>query len=170
MVPYYARKYVRRLDAEELHDALIKATGIGVAYQLRDSLGNITTINWAMQLRDTTGGTNDFLNSFLRGDRDAIERSQDSTLLQALNLMNNSFVMNRIHQNNTGSKVAQLLANTALTSQDIINQLYLTTLSRYPTTTELNTCLSTFTTLTRREATESLQWVLLNKVDFIYNY
>jgi hypothetical protein len=170
MVPYYARKYVRRLDAEELHDALIKATGIGVAYQLRDSLGNLTTINWAMQLRDTTGGTNDFLNSFLRGDRDAIERSRDSTLLQSLNLMNNSFVMNRIHQNNTGSKVAQLLANTALTSQDIINQLYLTTLSRYPTTTELNTCLSTFTTLTRREATESLQWVLLNKVDFIYNY
>ncbi len=171
LVPYYARKYVRRLDAEEIHDAIIKATSIGVSYQMRDSLGaNTYVVNWAMQLRDTTGGTNDFLNSFLRGDRDAIDRSQDSTLLQSLNLMNNSFVMNRIHQNNTGSKVAQLLANTALTSQDIINQLYLTTLSRSPTTTEMNTCLSSFATLTRREATESLQWVLLNKVDFIYNY
>lgn len=171
MVPYYARKYVRRLDAEELHDAIIKATGIGVSYQMRDSLGNNTYIvNWAMQLRDTTGGTNDFLNSLLRGDRDAILRSQDATLLQSLNLMNHSFVMGRVHQNNTNSAVSKLLANTALTSQDIINQLYLTTLSRNPTTTEMNTLLSSFTTLTRREATESLQWVLLNKVDFIYNY
>ncbi len=171
MVPYYARKYVRRLDAEELHDAVIKATGIGVAYQMRDSLGaNTYIVNWAMQLRDTTGGTNDFLNSFLRGDRDAIVRSQDSTLLQSLNLMNNSFVMGRVHQNNANSTVAKLMANTALTSQDIINQLYLTTLSRNPTTAEVNTLLSSFTTLGRREATESLQWVLLNKVDFIYNY
>jgi len=171
MVPYYARKYVRRLDAEELHDAIIKATGIGVSYQMRDSLGNNTYIvNWAMQLRDTTGGTNDFLNSLLRGDRDAILRSQDATLLQSLNLMNHSFVMGRVHQNNTNSAVSKLLANTTLTSQDIINQLYLTTLSRNPTTTEMNTLLSSFTTLTRREATESLQWVLLNKVDFIYNY
>jgi hypothetical protein len=170
LVPYYARKYVRRLDAEEIHDAIIKATGIGASYQLRDSLGNITTINWAMQLRDTTGGNNDFLNAFLRGNRDIVLRSQDATLLQSLYLMNNSFVMNRIHQNNTGSKVAQLLANSALTSQDIINQLYLSTLSRYPTTNEMNTCLSSFATLTRREATESLQWVLLNKVDFMYNY
>lgn len=171
LVPYYARKYVRRLDSEEIHDAIIKATGIGVSYQQRDSLGNNTfVINWAMQLRDTTGGTTDILNSFLRGDRDAIERSQDSTLLQSLNLMNNSFVMNRIHQNNTGSKVATLLANTVLTSQDLINQLYLSTLSRYPTTAEMNTCLSAYGTMTRREATESVQWALLNKIDFIYNY
>ncbi len=171
MVPYYARKYVRRLDSEELHDAIIKATGIGVAYQMRDSLGaNTYVVNWAMQLRDTTGGTNDLLNSFLRGDRDAVLRSQDSTLLQSLNLMNNSFVMGRVHQNNANSTVSKLMANAALTSQDIINQLYLTTLSRNPTTTEMNTLLSSFTTLGRREATESLQWVLLNKVDFIYNY
>ena len=26
-VPYYARKYARRLDAEEIHDAIVKATG-----------------------------------------------------------------------------------------------------------------------------------------------
>jgi Protein of unknown function (DUF1553)/Protein of unknown function (DUF1549) len=171
MVPYYARKYVRRMDSEELHDAIIKVTGIGVNYQMRDSLGaNTYVVNWAMQLRDTTGGTNDFLNSFLRGDRDAVLRSQDSTLLQSLNLMNNSFVMGRIHQNNANSTVSKLMANTALTSQDIINQLYLTTLSRNPTTTEMNTLLSSFTTLGKREATESLQWALLNKVDFIYNY
>ncbi len=171
MVPYYARKYVRRMDSEELHDAIIKATGIGVSYQMRDSLGaNTYVVNWAMQLRDTTGGTNDFLNSFLRGDRDAVLRSQDSTLLQSLNLMNNGFVMGRVHQNNANSTVSKLMANTALTSQDIINQLYLTTLSRNPTTAEMNTLLSSFTTLGKREATESLQWALLNKVDFIYNY
>src|SRR5438552_2815412 len=31
-VPYYARRYVRRLDAEEVHDAITKATGIAGSY------------------------------------------------------------------------------------------------------------------------------------------
>ncbi|MBK9313600.1 MAG: DUF1549 domain-containing protein [Acidobacteria bacterium] len=37
LVPYYARKYARRLDAEEVHDAVLKATGVGVTYTLAQS-------------------------------------------------------------------------------------------------------------------------------------
>jgi hypothetical protein len=33
-VPYYARKFVRRLDAEEIHDAIAKATGVLPTYTL----------------------------------------------------------------------------------------------------------------------------------------
>ena len=171
MVPYYARKFARRMDAEEMHDAVVAATGIIPSYQMKDSLGaNTKLINWAMQLPDTTSGGTDFINSFLRGDRDTIQRSQDATLLQSLNLMNNSFVMGRVHQANAGSTVAKIMANTTLTTEAIINQLYLTTLSRKPTTDEVNILIPMFTSLGRKEATESLQWTLLNKVDFIYNY
>src|SRR5262249_60627247 len=42
LVPHYARKFARRLDAEEIHDSIIKASGIGVNYQLRDSLNQPT--------------------------------------------------------------------------------------------------------------------------------
>jgi hypothetical protein len=175
LVPYYARKYVRRLDAEEIHDAILKATGIGVTYQMRDTLGNNTfTVTQAMQLPDTIEPRGNqvaaFLNSFIRGDRDLKPRSLEPSIQQALNLMNHSFVMTRIHQNNAGSTVARLLADTSLTSQQIITQLYLNTLSRNPSQSELDALLPLFTSSSKQDATEAIQWALLNKVDFIFNY
>ena len=174
MIPYYARKYVRRMDAEEVHDAIMSATGIGVSYQLRDGLNvNTWVVNWAMQLPDPAlpgGNASAFLNSFLRGDRDVKPRSQEPSIQQALNLMNNTFVMTRIHQNNANSTVSKLLANASLTSQDLITQLYLNTLSRNPTTEESNALLPLFASNTRTVATEGIQWSLLNKMDFVFNY
>ena len=90
--------------------------------------------------------------------------------MQALNLMNNTFVMTRIHNANAGSTVARLLADANRSSQDIITQLYLNTLSRNPTTDEINALLPQFGTLGRRQAAEAIQWALLNKMDFIFNY
>lgn len=176
LVPYYARKLARRLDAEEIHDAILKASGIGVSYQLRDSLNQPTvTVNWAMQLPDTVeprgnAQVQNFLNSFVRGDRDVKPRSNEPTILQALNLMNHPFVMTRVHQSNAGSTVAKLLANASLTPEQIVTQLYLTSLARNPTKTELDALTPLFTSAGRREATEGIQWTLLNKMDFIFNY
>jgi hypothetical protein len=182
LVPYYARKYVRRMDAEEIHDAILKATGIGVSYQLRDTLNQPTVVvNWAMQLPDTVeprqlaGNPQNvlaqgFLNSFIRGDRDIKPRSLEPSIQQALNLMNNSFVMTRIHQNNANSTVAKLLADTTLTNQQIITQLYLNTLSRNPAQSELDALLPLYSAQSKRDATEGIQWALLNKMDFIFNY
>lgn len=185
LVPYYARKYVRRMDAEEIHDAIVKATGVKVTsnvggqiidgYQLRDTLNQPTwTVNWAMQLPDTVEPRGNaiagFLNSFIRGDRDVKPRSLEPSIQQALNLMNNTFVLNRIHQTNAGSLVARLLADTTLTNQQIVTQLYLSTLSRNPAQTELDALLPLFSSQTKRDATEGIQWALLNKMDFIFNY
>lgn len=175
LVPYYARKLVRRLDAEEIHDAIIKATGVGVTYQLRDTLNqNTFQVNWAMQLPDTSeprgNGVISFLNSFIRGDRDVKPRSNEASIQQALNLMNNSLVMNRIHQNNAGSLVARLLADTSLNARQITTQLYLNTLARNPSQSELDALTPLFTSMSRRQATEAVQWALLNKMDFIFNY
>ncbi|MEP7339560.1 MAG: DUF1549 domain-containing protein [Acidobacteriota bacterium] len=182
LVPYYARKYVRRLDAEEVHDAILKATSIGVSYQLRDTLNQPTVaVTWAMQLPDTVeprpiaGNPQNvlaqgFLNSFIRGDRDVKPRSLEPSIQQALNLMNNSFVMTRIHQANAGSTVAKLLADTTLTNQQIITQLYLNTLSRNPAQSELDALLPLYSAQSKRDATEGIQWALLNKMDFIFNY
>ncbi len=185
-VPYFARKYARRLDAEEVHDAIVKATGImptmtfngvaGTGYTITDDL-NVETrrAQWAMQLPEpveprSNGTARAFLDSFLRGDRDQRTRTAEASILQSLNLMNNSFVMGRVHKANTGSLVAKLLANTSLTNTQIIEQLYLNTLSRQPTADETNKLLPYFTSLGKQVATESVQWVVLNKVDFMFNY
>jgi hypothetical protein len=176
LVPYYARKYVRRMDAEEIHDAILKATGIGVTYQLRDTLNQPTfTVNWAMQLPDTSeprgsGQVINFLNSFIRGDRDVKPRSLEPSILQALNMMNHQFVMSRIHNNNAGSNVQRLLADTSLTPTQITTQLYLSTLSRNPTQSELDRLVPLFTSMSRTQAAEAVQWSLINKMDFIFNY
>ena len=176
LVPYYARKFIRRLDAEEIHDAILKATNFTASYQMRDTLGaNTFVVNWAMQLPDTSEPRvnpqiANFLNLFIRGDRDVKPRSLEPSIQQSLTLMNNMFVMGKIHQANAGSAVATLLANTALTDQQIVTQLFLNTLSRNPRQDELDALLPLFSSQGKRLATEGIQWALLNKMDFVFNY
>ena len=171
-VPYYARKYVRRLDAEEIHDAITKATAIQGNYTLQGS--NLPPVQWAMQFPDTreprsNGAVATFLNAFGRGDRDTTFRRSDGSILQALNMLNSSFLQTRIHQNNQGSHVATLLSATNDTGT-IIWDLFLNTLSRGPADQEVSVFLPMFQQLGNRTAAENLQWVLLNKLDFLFNY
>jgi hypothetical protein len=172
-VPYYARKYVRRLDAEEIHDAIVKATGITPNYTF-NTPSTLPPVQWAMQLPDTREPTTNnavvqFLNAFGRGDRDVNPRRFDGSVLQGLTLMNNNFVMQKIHNANAGSRVRTLLAaNTDPAS--IIRQLYLHTLSRPATDAEVNALVATYQQLGNTAATEDLQWVLLNRLQFLFNY
>jgi hypothetical protein len=127
-----------------------------------------------MQLPDTIeprgNGVVQFLNSFIRGDRDVKPRSQEPSIQQALSLMNNNFVMSRIHNNNAGSNVQKILSNASTPAADIVKQLYLNTLSRNPSQAELDRLTPLFTSMGRREAAEAIQWSLLNKMDFIFSY
>ena len=83
-------------------------------------------------------------------------------------MMNNAVVMNRIHQFNQGSHVATLLSQTS-DPETIIQQLFLSTLSRPATAEEVAGFRPSFQQGTRL-ATESLQWVLLNRLQFLFNY
>ncbi|MDQ3010581.1 MAG: DUF1549 and DUF1553 domain-containing protein [Acidobacteriota bacterium] len=224
-VPYYARKYVRRLRAEELHDAIVKATnlppvtnavvvnGVTVSPKLigfpimDETNAKLREVQWAMQLPDTAqprvgqadSSSGPFLNSFLRGNRDTNARVNDASILQALNMMNNTFIQYRVNYvaTNTGvantrgyidpipgyntdkilSTVKRVMETPGLTNEQIITQLYLNTLSRSPTQKEITKILPFFTpaagqtaALAKQRAIEGIQWVLLNKVDFLFNY
>jgi len=65
--------------------------------------------------------------------------------------------------------VAALLAETA-DPGTIINDLFATTLSRAPSDREMAMFLPIFQQQGNRVAAENLQWVLLNKMDFLFNY
>jgi hypothetical protein len=84
-------------------------------------------------------------------------------------MLNSPVVLGRIHQNNPGSRVATLLSQTS-DPQAIISDLFLNTLSRPPTDQEIALYLPLFQQSGNRVAAENLQWVLLNKVDFLFNY
>ena len=110
-----------------------------------------------------------FLNAFGRGDRDTMTRRSDGSILQALDMLNSPVLLYRIHQNNPGSHVATLLSQTA-DPQTILWDIYLNTLSRPPTDQEIALFTPMFQQQGNRAAAENLQWLLLNKVDFLFNY
>jgi hypothetical protein len=175
---YYARHLVRRLDAEEIHDSLVIASGVTASYNIQ----GIGTVNWAMQFPETAnmpaanrnntglGAVTAFLDSFIRGDRDDVERSRETALPQALDLMNDNFVLTRARAGTRNS----LLANSLSQPDDqLVTTLWLNVLSRNPTDAERAIALERLRSggaAQRTRNAENLLWALYNKIDFIFNY
>jgi len=175
--PYFARKFVRRLWGEEVHDAVVQSSGTLPNYSMTGFTDQgYATYSYVMQQPDVVnapsdGTVNPLLNSFLRGNRDDQPRKPDGSILQALNLMNSSFFVQRSHV--TGTNNSQLInKNLSLGNSDLIKTLYLNILSRYPTTTEMQTAMAYIPASgsARNTAIQDFVWSLYNKVDFVFNY
>ena len=179
--PLFARKLVRRLWAEEIHDSIAQSSGVPASYKVylgqdpNDMPGGTVVVNWALQFPETNsrflGGisSNGFLDAFLRGNRDDTQRRGEGSLSQALNLMNDPFVMNRIK---TASAGPNSLVNKSLplTNEQLVSTFYINVLSRYPTDAEKTAAYQALQSGDRRLKAEDLLWSLYNKVDFIFNY
>ncbi|HEV8431818.1 MAG TPA: DUF1549 domain-containing protein [Thermoanaerobaculia bacterium] len=164
--PYYARHYPRRLMAEEIFDAIVSATGVGATLGVSGG-GSVPR---AMLLPDPTeGGTfADLLDHFERGNRDDDPRSSDGSVLQALALLDDPFVSNRIVATNPASLVARLLGQSNDPAA-IAEGLYLNTLSRYPTADEKTKAVAYLKSGELAKKTEDLQFALINKLEFLFN-
>ena len=167
--PYYARHIPRRLMSEALLDAITKATNVPNTY----SISGAGTTTSAMKLPDTLEVRNTvngrFLDEFGRGNRDDESRSNDSSIAQALSLMNdNTIVVSRTKRSNAVSTVAKALAASS-DPNVITDQLYLSTLSRYPSPTEKTQAVAYLKSGTLATKTEDLQWVLLNSLEFLFD-
>ena len=175
--PYFARKNVRRLWGEEIHDAVAQSSGNMPTYSITGFTDSgFAKPSYAMQFPDVVnaptsdGNALNLLNSFLRGNRDDQPRKEDGSILQALNLMNNPFMETRIQY--TGTTAAPLIANNlSLGNTALVNTLFINILSRYPTTAEMNTAVAELTgSSNRSQAVQDLVWSIYNKVDFVFNY
>ncbi|HXH90955.1 MAG TPA: DUF1549 domain-containing protein [Thermoanaerobaculia bacterium] len=168
--PYYARHIPRRLMAEALLDAVAKSTSAPITYTVSGGLPAVTS---AMKLPDTLEVRGNvygrFLDEFGRGNRDDEPRENDSSIAQALSLMNDgTVVVNRTHRATANSTVAKVLASTT-DPNSIADQLYLNTLSRYPTASEKAQAVAYLKSGTLANKTEDLQWVLLNSLEFLFD-
>jgi hypothetical protein len=166
---YFARRVVRRLPSEALFDALATASGLVDTMPVNSA----PSVTRAMLLPDPTegGGPSAFLNAFLRGNRDTNLRSGDVSTIQALSLMNDNAVVNRIRNATAATLVSRTLKATQK-PDEIADALFLATLSRPPTAAEKAAAVTYLKTATAQSPlatkTENFQWALFNKLEFAF--
>jgi hypothetical protein len=186
---YFARKFVRRLWSEEIHDSVTLAINTLPSYTVSGFTSDSTVygvtspgfgkISFAMQAPDVVnvpdggGAVSQFLDVFLRGNRDDQPRKSEGSILQALGLMNDNFIQSRIHATGTGATASFLMTLLPLSDAQLVNTLFMDVLSRNPTPAEMTLATAQLElggSANRKTNAEDLLWTLFNKVDFVFNY
>jgi hypothetical protein len=160
----YSRRYRKRLSAEVLLDAVCDVTGEPSEFTGMPP-GTRAVQLWNNRLPSA------FLDVFGRPQRKSVcecERLSETSLGQVLHLMNSPIVNDKIGSP-TGDTAR--LAKSDLPPEQIITELYLTALSRYPTEQELTATMQAFSEpeSNRRSATEDILWALINTAEFVLN-
>lgn len=159
----YSRHYRQRLRAETLLDAIADVTETPVSFGAMPPESRAVEI-WTHRVDSL------FLDAFGRPDANQdppCERTPDTTVVQALHLMNSPGVHRQV-TSDTGR--AARLAGSDQTPDEIVVELYLAAYSRYPSADELSATTALFAGdgSNRRQAIEDLLWALLNTPEFIF--
>ena len=161
---FYSHYYVRRLPAEVFLDAISQSTLIP------DSFPGYPVGMRAIQLPDSTVAS-PFLSMFGRSERVtacACERSGDVTLPQLLHLQCGDGLAQKF--DDPVGRLKQIM-NSFPDDKSAIEQIYLATLSRSPTTEEQASITAAFEgNEQREEAFRDLFWALLNTKEFAFNH
>jgi len=191
--PYYARHYMRVMTGPEVIDTLAQATGrpynfafSGAKVERMKSLTDLGDIPArraglanaganAGKYNAPTGGKDgvdisSISNSFFETNREApVPTGNRGTSLQAMLMMSSGLVNNRVLAEND-SRVQKLL-ESGKTDDQVVEELYLSSLSRWPTAAEKQTALRDFEFgKDRTKGAQDLQWALLNGVEFVLNH
>jgi hypothetical protein len=171
--PYFSRHFVRRLKAEQIHDSLVHATGLYTEIPIR---GTDVRAKYATETRspeDFKGkgpilkDVNFFLESFGQSNREYAERTDEGDITQAILLMNSPFVLRQIKAA-PGSYLAALLRET-ISDEEKITRLFERFLVRKPTPQELGMA-KALVSKGALKGWEDVQWLLVNKVEFVHNF
>lgn len=162
--PYYARRFVRMLSAAELHDAVTLVTARPANGKTPGAPSRV------MEMPDPKKAgaeSANFMQVFGQSNRDDMPKKTPPNSLQAMLLMQSSLVTERVRAANN-SRIEQLL-KSAKDDRDLIEQIYVTTVSRKPSEQEMGVA-QTALQPDRRHGAENLQWALINSPEFIFSY
>jgi hypothetical protein len=158
----YSRHYRTRLRAEVLLDAVCDVTGVPESLSAMPE-GSRSIEIWTHRVGSL------FLDAFGRPDANQdppYERQPDSTIVQALHLMNAPALNEKITA--SGGRAAQLAASDR-PADAVVEDLYLLLYSRKPVDEERAAVTAAFAANpNRRQATEDLMWALMNSPEFIF--
>jgi hypothetical protein len=159
----YSRAAIKPMPAEVLLDAMSQATGIPERFNGWPE-GYRAIQVWDNKLPSL------FLETFGRPVRQSVcacERGVEPSMAQALHLMNSETTTVKIEDRR--GRAASLAASD-LPPSAIIEELYLASVSRFPTAQEQELMQRSLTeTDDRRKAVEDVLWTLLNTREFVFN-
>jgi hypothetical protein len=161
---YFSHAVTRLLPAEPLLDALCQALDVP------EKFAGMPMGTRAVQLPD--GDSNHpFLKTFGQPARELAcecERESDSNLAQALQLINGPTVNEKLRYGS--NRVGKLLAKK-LSDQVILDDLYLSTLSRMPTGEDVKVSMEYLgKSKDKRKAWEDIHWALINSKEFLFRH
>ncbi|MEW4529026.1 DUF1549 domain-containing protein [Maioricimonas sp. JC845] len=160
---YFARRYRQRLRAEVLLDSIDRITGVPESFSAMPPDGRAKEI-WTHRVGSL------FLDAFGRPDPNQdppCERTGESTVVQTLHMMNAENLFRKV---SSDSGRAATLAASEKTPAEIVEELYLSIYSRYPTEEELKIGVGLYENESsdRRAVTEDLMWALMNTPEFLF--
>ena len=175
---FYSRYYPRRLMAEVLLDAFSQVSGVPTEFQtdLRNEnrgLGDKYPLGIrALQLPDTKIASY-FLKTFGRPDREKTcecERTAEPSVTQVLHIANGDTINQKLAAK--GNRIEKLLTDNTQPDK-IIEEAYLSSLSRYPTDGEKDRLLKVLNEAAeneKRTVVEDLFWATLSSKEFLFNH
>ncbi|HWL06924.1 MAG TPA: DUF1553 domain-containing protein, partial [Planctomicrobium sp.] len=159
----FSHQNVRRIKAESVLDIISQIT------QTKDDFAKLPPGARAVQIADGQTSTY-FLTTFGRATREtacSCEVRMEPTLSQALHLMNGDTVNAKMKQ----GRVLEKLLEQKLQPMEIVEQLYVTCLTRRPTEEEKARLQPLFAEgADPKAALEDIYWALLNSREFLFNH
>ena len=165
---YYSHAYIKPLTAEQFFHSMLQATDFGRALAREGHIHGHDPI-W---LKDRK---REYLNRYIflldNGEMEQIE-AFNGTIPKALMMINGEVVTDSINHKERGSALSHILRTTRYPAQRV-EQIYLKTLSRPPTTSEkayFQRYLKQSLYRNKTHAYEDLYWALLNSAEFALNH
>jgi hypothetical protein len=161
---YFSHAVTKLLTAEQLLDAICTAT------EVPEKFAGLPLGTRATQLPD--GDVNHtFLKTFGQPARELAcecERESDSNLAQALQLINGPTINEKVR--NPNNRIGRLLKEKT-SEEKMLNELYLSTLSRLPNQENVKVALEHIARAPdKRKAWEDIEWALLNAKEFLFRH
>ncbi|MCS6849601.1 MAG: DUF1553 domain-containing protein [Gemmataceae bacterium] len=167
----FSHALLRRLPAEVVVDAINQVTGGREFYNRNIAPPGTRAIGLAPTRLGTNNGTGYALSIFgrpLRTQTCDCERSSDAGLPQAMYLINDVDVNNKIAAAN--GELSKLLRRVKK-DPELVEELYLRTVSRFPTAEETRKALEYVARAADRKAGfEDVLWSLINLREFVFNH